>query len=47
MQVDIKAKGDSKNAEALKHIIRKNGIKMCQAKCQEYLDALKAGIFDR
>lgn len=42
-KVQIIAKGDSKNAEILKQLIRENGIKMCQEKCGDYISALKAG----
>lgn len=41
IDVNVVAKGDSKNADLLKGIIRKNGIKMCQEKCREYLNGLK------
>jgi len=42
IDVEIIAKGDSKNAEALKQLIRKNGIEMCREKCGEYISALRA-----
>jgi len=42
IDVNVTAKGDSKNAQKLKEIIRKNGIKMCRNVCAEYISALKA-----
>jgi len=41
VDVEILAKGDSKNAEKLKTMVRRNGIKMCQQACQKYIDDLK------
>jgi len=46
LDIDIRAKGDSKNAEQLKHLIRKNGIKMCREKCQKYIDGLRKEYTD-
>jgi len=42
IDVVITAKGDSKNADKLKQIIRQNGMKMCRDKCAEYINALRA-----
>lgn len=41
VDVEITAKGDSKNAEKLKQIVRKTGIKLCREKCQNYITDLK------
>jgi len=41
VDIEVKAKGDTENAEKLKHLVRVNGIKMCRNKCQEYLNDLK------
>lgn len=41
LDIEVCAKGDSKNADKLKQLVRKNGIKMCRDKCQKYLDGLK------
>lgn len=42
VDVQVSAKGDAKNAEKLKTIIRKNGIAMCQKMCQQYVEDLKS-----
>lgn len=41
VDVEIIGKGDSKNSEALKQLVRKNGIKMCRDLCQKYINDLK------
>jgi len=41
VDVQIIAKGNAKNAEKLKHLVRKNGIKMCREICKRYVDDLK------
>lgn len=42
VDVQVLAKGDAKNAETLKTLVRKNGIRMCQQLCQQYIDDLKS-----
>jgi len=41
VDVQVIAKGDSKNAEKLKQLVRKKGIEMCKNLCQQYIDDLK------
>lgn len=41
VDVEIRGKGDSKNSETLKKIVRKNAIKMCRDLCQQYVNDLK------
>jgi len=41
IDVQVIAKGDAKNAEKLKTMVRKNGIKMCQDMCGKYVADLK------
>ena len=44
ISVQIVAKGDAKNAEKLKQMVRKNGIKMVQQACGKYVADLKVGM---
>jgi len=41
IDVEIIAKGDSKNGEKVKQFVRKNGIKMCQNVCAQYIADIK------
>jgi len=41
IDVQIIAKGDAKNAEKLKTMVRKNGIKLCRSLCEKYVADLK------
>lgn len=41
IDVEVIAKGDAKNAEKLKHLVRKNGIKMCRDACARYIADIK------
>jgi len=41
IDVEVIAKGDSKNADKLKQIVRKSGIKMCRDACAQYIADIK------
>jgi len=41
VDVEVIAKGDAKNAQKLKQLVRKNGIKMCREKCAQYIEDIK------
>jgi len=41
IDVQIIAKGDAKNAEKLKQVVRRKGIELCRGLCQKYVDDLK------
>jgi len=41
IDVQVIAKGDAKNAEKLKAMVRKNGIRMCKEMCEKYVADLK------
>ena len=41
IDVIVSVKGDSKNAEKLKELVRKNGIRMCREACRIYIKEIK------